>query len=133
MVAEFLDRKGVTYTANVSIPGRTVEHPIDFVIPLPKRRERLVKLIGDPTPQTAKVISFTWLELQETRQQAERVVVINDVRPPDPLMEQTEDEFRKVSEQTVAILRGYSTAVYRWSERDNARFEKLWLPNGEVH
>lgn len=27
MVAEFLDRRQVLYTANVSIPGRTVEHP----------------------------------------------------------------------------------------------------------
>src|SRR5207249_8814860 len=111
LVAEFLDQHGVTYTANVSIPGRTVEHPIDFVIPLPKRRERLVKLIGDPTPQTAKVISFTWLELQEARPQAQRVVVLNDLRARDPLSEETEEEFRKVSEQTIAILRGYSTAI----------------------
>ncbi len=129
IVSEFLDQHEVSYTANVSIPGRTVEHPIDFVIPLPKRRERLIKLIGDPTPQTAKVISFTWLELQESRPQAERVVVINDRRPPDPLLEESEEEARKVSEQTIAILRGYSSNIYRWSERDNPRFQSLWLPN----
>jgi hypothetical protein len=130
LVAEFLDQHGVTYTANVSIPGRTVEHPIEFVIPLPKRGERLVKLIGDPTPQTAKIISFTWLELQETRPQAQRVVVLNDVRAPDPLAEESEEEFRRVSEQTVAILRGYSNATYRWSERESSQFSHLWQPNG---
>jgi hypothetical protein len=130
MVAEFFDQHDVTYTANVSIPGRTVEHPIDFVIPLPKRRERLVKLIGDPTPQTAKVISFTWLELQEARPQAQRVVVLNDLRARDALAEETEEEFRKVSEQTIAILRGYSTAIYRWSERETPQFTNLWRANG---
>lgn len=133
MVAEFLDQHGVVYASNVSIPGRTVEHPIDFVISFPKRRERLIKLIGDPTPQTAKVISFTWLELQEARPQAQRVVVLNDVRPPDPLAEESEEEFRRVSEQTIAILRGYSSAIYRWSERETPQFEKLWLPNGDSH
>jgi hypothetical protein len=133
MVAEFLDQHGVVYAANVSIPGRTVEHPIDFVISFPKRRERLIKLIGDPTPQTAKVISFTWLELQESRPEAQRVVVLNDVRSPDPLSEESAEEFRRVSEQTVAILRGYSNAIYRWSERQNPRFENLWLPNGNAH
>jgi len=130
MVAEFLDKQGVLYTPNVSIPGRTVEHSIDFVIPLPKRRERLIKLIADPKPQTAKVISFSWMELKEARPEAERVVVLNDVRPPEPLEEEGEGEFRSVSDQTVAILRGYSNAVYRWSERDTPQFQKLWLANG---
>ena len=130
MVAEFLEKQGVLYTANVSIPGKTVEHSIDFVIPLPRRKERLVKLIGDPKPQTAKIISFSWMELQESRPEADRVVLLNDVRPPDPLAQEEEEEFRKVSEQTVAILRGYSTATYRWSERDTPQFRHLWQPNG---
>lgn len=130
MVAEFLEKQNVLYTANVSIPGKTVEHSIDFVIPLPRRKERLVKLIGDPKPQTAKVISFSWMELQETRPEADRVVVLNDVRTPDPLAEEEEEAFRNVSEQTVAILRGYSTAVYRWSERETPQFRHLWLANG---
>jgi hypothetical protein len=126
LVAEFLDQHDVLYTANVSIPGKTVEHPIDFVIPLPKRKERLVKLIGDPKPQTAKVLSFTWLELRESRSEAERVVVLNDVRTPDPIEEETEEEFRRISDQTITILRGYSTDVYRWSERSQPHFERLW-------
>jgi hypothetical protein len=132
MVAEFLDQHNVLYTPNVSIPGKTVEHSIDFVIPLPKRKERLIKLIADPKPQTAKVISFSWMELKEARPEAERVVVLNDTRPPDPLEEQGEEEFRRVSEQTVAILLGYSSAVYRWSERESSQFEHLWQTNGSI-
>lgn len=132
MVAEFLDQQGVLYTANVSIPGKTVEHSIDFVIPLPRRKERLVKLVGDPKPQTAKIISFSWMELEESRPEADRVVVLNDVRPPDPLTEEAAEEFRSVSEQTEAILRGYSTAIYRWSERDSPQFRHLWQANGAV-
>ena len=130
MVAEFLDQHNVLYTANVSIPGRTVEHPIDFVIPLPRKTERLVKLIGSPSPQTAKVVSFTWMELKEARPAAQRVVVLNDIRYPDPLGEETEESFRQVSDQTVAILHGYSDAIYRWSQRDLPIFGKLWSSNG---
>ena len=130
MVAEFFDRNDVRYTPDVIIPGRTVDHAVDFVIPLPRRRERLIKLVGDPKPQTAKLISFTWFELRETRPESDRVVLINDMRAPDPLEEESEEEFRRVSEQTITILRGYSTAIYRWSERDAGQFAHLWQPNG---
>ncbi len=130
MVAEFLDQQGVLYTPNVILPGRTVEHTVDFVIPLPRRRERLIKLVGDPKPQTAKLISFTWMELRESRPDSDRVVLINDLRTPDPLEEEDEQDFRRVSDQTIAILRGYSTAIYRWSERDAGQFAHLWQPNG---
>jgi Domain of unknown function DUF1828/Domain of unknown function DUF1829 len=126
MVAEFLDQHNVLCTRNVSIPGKTVEHNIDFVIPLPKRRERLVKLVGDPRPQTAKIISFTWMELRDVRPEAERIVLLNDVRPTDSLVQETEEEFRRVSEQTISILRGYSTDIYRWSERESPTFSHLW-------
>lgn len=129
IVREFLDQHEVLYTVNVSIPGRTVEHAIDFVIPLPKRHERLVKLIGAPTPQTAKVISFTWLDLQDSRPDAERVVVLNDIYVPDPFAGESEEAMRQVSEQTMAILTGYSTSVYRWSDRDKPDFSNLYSIN----
>jgi hypothetical protein len=135
MVQEFFDEQGVLYTANVNLAGRTVEHSIDFVIPLPKRRERLIKIVGDPNPQTAKVISFTWFDLQESRPNADRMVLINDVQVKDPfarlegmVAEPQADEYRRVSDETVAILRGYSTEVFRWSERENPKFRQLWEP-----
>lgn len=133
MVQEFFDSQGVLYTANVNLAGRTVEHSIDFVVPLPKRRERLIKLVGDPKPQTAKVISFTWFDLQESRPNADRMVLLNDVCVEDPfarlegnVAEAPASEYRQVSDETVAILRGYSTEVFRWSERDNPKFRQLW-------
>lgn len=129
LVAEFLDQNNVLYTPNVSIPGRTVEHSIDFVIPLPKRKERLIKLVGDPNPQTAKVISFTWLELRETRPDSQKVVVVNDVRAADPLRPESEEEQKRVSDQTIAILSGYSDRVFRWSERERPEFQGLWKNN----
>lgn len=130
VIVEFFDRHNVSYVANVSIPGRTVEHPMDFVIPLPHKAEKLVKLIGSPSPQTAKLVSFTWMELKEVRATSQRVVVLNDVRPPDPLIEESEESFRQVSDQTIAIIRGYSDAIYRWSERETPEFAHLWSPNG---
>lgn len=132
LVSEFLDQQDVRYAANVSIPGRTVEHPIDFVIPLPQKAERLVKLIGSPSPQTAKLVSFTWMELKEVRPVAQRAVVLNDIRSADPLTDESEETFRQVSDQTVAILRGYSDTIYRWSQRDTSDFSRLWSVNGRL-
>lgn len=126
LVSEFFEEHNVLCNRNVTLAGKTVEHPIDFMIPLPKKRERLIKLIGTPSTQTAKIISFTWMDLQEARPDAERVVLLNDVKLADRLEEKEEEESRRVNEQTLAILQGYSTAVYRWSERGTAKFEHLF-------
>lgn len=126
MVSEFLEEKQVLCNRNVTLPGKTVEHTIDFMIPLPKKRERLIKVIGTPSPQTAKIISFTWMDLRETRPDAERAVLLNDTRAPDPLEETSEEEFRRVSDETLSILRGYSTAIFLWSQRSGNEFERLW-------
>ena len=129
MVQEFFDQKEILYTPNVSIPGHTVEHPIDFVIPLPKKRERLIKLMGSPQVQTAKVISFTWFDLRDVRPNAEKIVILNDLRSRDAFGQESEEEFKRISEQTTAILSGYSTDIYRWSERNSDRFAHLWKNN----
>lgn len=124
MVQEFFDQQNVLYTANVSIPGRTVEHPMDFVIPLPHQQERLLKLIAAPSLQTAKVISFTWFELMETRPASQRVVLLNDIRPAGIFSE--EEEQRNISEQAFSILSAYSEKVFRWSDHTKPEFKKLW-------
>lgn len=130
MVSEFLDHESVLYTANVSIAGKTMEHPIEFIIPLPKGRERLIKLVGDPRPQTAKVIVFTWIDIRDLRPDSERVVLINDTRLPDPLSMDTvsEIESRKISEQIISVLRGFSDHVLKWSEHNSPEFKRLWTP-----
>ncbi len=120
-VCSYLDEKDVLYTTNLAIPGKTVQHPIDIVIPLPKRRERLVKLISTPNTNMAKVVSFSWIEIQQVRPDAERVVLINDESSID------KQETKRVSEQTEAILRGYSNNIFFWSMRDKPGFEKFWL------
>ncbi len=119
-VCTYLDEKNVLYSTNISIPGKTVQHPIDIVIPLPQRRERLIKLIGTPSVNTAKIVSFSWIEIQQIRPKAERVVLVNDESQIEG------HEIRRLSEQTEAILRGYSTAVYRWSQRHKPEFESFW-------
>ena len=126
MVAEFFDQQDVIYTANISIPGRTVEHPMDFVLPLPKQKERLLKLVASPKPQTAKLLSFSWLDIGDSRPGAEKIVLINDVRSPDAFAEEEEDEERGVSDKALAILRAYSDRVYLWSERQKPEFRSLW-------
>jgi len=132
LVSEFLDQREVLYTPNVTIPGRTVDHPVDFVIPLPQKVERLVKLIGRPSTQMAKVVSFTWMELKDSRPAAQRAVVLNDVQSADPLVNEPEESFRQVSGQTVAILQGYSDVIYRWSQRQTDGFSRLWSANGRL-
>ena len=119
-VCAYLDDRNVLYSTNIAIPGKTVEHPIDIVIPLPERRERLIKLIGTPNVNTAKVVSFSWIEIQQVRPKAERVVLLNDESEIEGR------EVRRVSEKTETILRGYSTSVYRWSRREEDSFTSFW-------
>lgn len=121
IVQEYFDEHDVRYVSNVSIPGRTVDHPIDFVISLPKGKERLIKLVPTPTLQAAKLVSFTWMELRESRSEAERIVLLNDLNIPDAFSED-EQTSRSVSEQTEAILRAYSNQVYRWSAKNEPAF-----------
>lgn len=121
-VCTYLDEKDVLYSTNVVIPGKTVEHPVDIIIPIPRRRERLIKLIGTPNVNTAKVVSFSWIEIEEVRPNAERIVLVNDSISNDNAI------VKHISDQTEAILSGYSTAYYKWSQRDNPSFEALWRP-----
>ena len=120
-VCDFLDSKNVLYSTDMTIPGKTVSHPIDIVIPLPKRRERLVRLIGTPSTNMAKIISFSWIEISEARPAADRIVIINDDT------NESNGIGRNLSQQTETILRGYSTQIFRWSLRDEPSFSGLWF------
>lgn len=127
MVCEFLDRHDASYSTNVAIPGKTVVHPIDILMSFPRRKERMIKLIGRPDTNRAKLVSFTWMEVEQTRPEGERVVVVNDTIP-EPA-EDGGDQVRRMSEQTINILNGYSTRIFRWSERGDSEFSQLWLPS----
>ncbi len=126
IVKEYFDEHEILYTANKSITGRTVEHPIDFIIPLPKGRDRLVKLISRPSIQAAKIVSFTWFDLQESQPDAERIVLINDVVIENAFSENSENvettdkaHPKLVNENVISILKGYSNKVINWSEAQN--------------
>ena len=93
----------------------------------PRRKERLIKLISRPDTNNAKLVSFTWMELEQSRPDAEKVILVNDTLADSA--EDGGDQLRTVSDQTVNILSGYSDRVYRWSERGNPKFKYLWLPS----
>lgn len=120
-VCRYLDEHEVLYSTQLSIPGKTVEHLIDILIPLPQRKERLVCLIGTPNINTAKIVSFSWIEISEVRPKAERVILINDE------VSEEKDNLRSISKQTESILQEYSTEMYRWSTRNRPEFEPFWL------
>jgi hypothetical protein len=120
IVKEYLDQHDILYTANKSITGRTVEHPIDFIIPLPKGRDRLVKLIARPSVQAAKIASFTWIDLQEAQPDAQRIVLLNDLATADSADdEQLAVKPKLVNENVTSILKGYSNKIYSWSAATN--------------
>ena len=120
MVKEYFDTHDVRYVENIQIPGRTVDHPMDFVISLPKGRDRLVKLMASPTVQAAKLISFTWMEIQNTRPDSQRLVMVNDLASGDVAAQDDEEpQTRHLSDQSQAILRAYSHAVLKWSDASN--------------
>jgi hypothetical protein len=116
IVKEYFDDHDILYTANKSITGRTVEHPIDFIIPLPKGRDRLIKLISRPSVQAAKITSFTWIDLKDAQPDAERVVFVNDIATEESA---PDDEVTKkpktVNDNVISILKGYSDKIYPWS------------------
>ena len=128
LVKEFFDQHDVHYIANVPIPGRTVDHHVDFAISLGKGRERLVKLMANPSLQAAKLASFAWIELRDSRPEAERVILLNDLAMPDPLGEDSdagELTTKTVSDTAAAMLQAYSHHVLRWSARNDPVFEAL--------
>jgi hypothetical protein len=130
LVKEYLDEQNTHYSTHVTIPGRTVDHPIDFLISLGKGKDRMVKLIGSPSLQAAKLTSFTWIELKETRPQSERIVVVNDTSFPDSFSEESEESVRHISQPASAILNAYSTAVLPWTARNDASFLQKLVANG---
>lgn len=120
IVKEYFDEHEILYTANKSITGRTVEHPIDFIIPLPKGLDRLIKLIPRPSVQAAKIASFTWIDLQDAQPSAERVVLINDMASDELASDETiEKKPKAVNDNVTSILRGYSHKIYQWSAAMN--------------
>lgn len=122
LVKEYMDAQDVRYIANVPIQGRTVAHMIDFVISLGKGKDRLIKLIGSPSLQAAKLMSFTWMELRESRPESQRVVLLNDTGMPDTFAEETEPVAHGISEQAAGILHAYSDRVLTWSARNDESF-----------
>lgn len=122
LVKEYMDERNSHYIANVPIPGKTVAHHMDFVVSLGRGKERLVKLVASPSVQAAKLVSFAWMELRDSRAESERVVVLNDTSIPDSLSDEEEPESRNVSEQALAILNAYSNQVLTWSAKNDAQF-----------
>lgn len=122
LVKEYLDERDARYIANVPIPGKTVDHPMDFVVSLGRGNDRLVKLIGAPTLQSAKLVSFTWMELREARPHSQRVVLLNDTALPDAFSDEDEGNLRQISQQSVGILSAYSDKVLRWSAHNEDQF-----------
>ena len=120
IVKEYFDEHDVRYVANVQIPGRTVDHPMDFVISLPRGKDRLVKLMASPTVQAAKLVSFTWMEIQGTRPESQRLVVVNDIASGETSgADDEEPPTRHISDQSQAILQAYSHTVLKWSDASN--------------
>ncbi len=120
IVKEYFDEHEILYTANKSITGKTVEHPIDFIVPLPKGRDRLIKLISRPSLQAAKIASFTWVDLQDAQPDAERIVLVNDlIGDATSDSDESTTRSKSVNENVVSILKGYSTRIYPWSEAVN--------------
>lgn len=121
LVKEFFDSQDISYSPNISIPGKTIEHPIDFLVPLKKGKENLIKLMGSPKKQSAKLISFTWLDIQELRPASRKIVILNDVSPDAD----NELKTREMSDDTISILEAYSHNILKWSERGNTDINQL--------
>lgn len=120
IVKEYFDENDILYTANKSITGRTVEHPIDFIVPLPKGRDRLIKLVSRPSVQAAKIASFTWIDLKDAQPDAERIVFVNDaVMDESTSPDDADKKPKNINENVISILKGYSDKIYSWRDAMN--------------
>ena len=118
IVKDFFDNHDILYTSNKSISGTTIEHKIDFILPMPKGKEKLIMLIPNLTLQSAKINAFTWLDLNAAVQNSEKIILIND------LFSNNENEFlsqKPIQDNALSILRAYSDKQLLWSTAKNDR------------
>ncbi|MCH7701302.1 MAG: DUF1829 domain-containing protein [Planctomycetes bacterium] len=112
-VTNFLDDSDVRYTPSAQFAGTSgFLHRFDFVIPQSKRApERLVRVINQPTRDTATSGIFSWNDIQEGRPTGARMYAfLNDSEKPIP-------------PEVVSAFKSYNILAIRWSEREAHRDE----------
>jgi hypothetical protein len=107
-VALWLDGADVRYTSRVNFIGRThYNHQFDFVVPKSRRApERMLRVINNPSRDTAQSTVFAWLDTKEVRpSDSQALAVLND-------------RDRKISDAVQGAFSNYDIAVIPWSKRE---------------
>lgn len=107
-VKGFLESRDVRYVENISFVGKSkLQANYDFVIPHSgKYPERLIKTVGQITPDAARSIIFTWNDTKAVRTEDSRLYTF------------IRDEERK-SEDAIHALSEYEISPVFWSERED--------------
>ena len=111
-VVAWLDECAIRYTSNVRFYGRSgYDHRFDFVIPKSARRpERIVRVINNPSRETAQAVTFAWLDTR-------------DVRLPETRAYAFVNDSDRASQGVLDAMRSYDIQPIPWSDRERSREE----------
>jgi len=110
-VVAWLDENDIRYNAKVKVAGKSgYDHLVDFMIPKSRKQpERILQAINRPSPDSAKLLAFAWVDTRE-------------VRPPDSkAYALLNDSEQTVSQPVLEALQAYEVQPVLWSERDQIR------------
>lgn len=109
-VVAWLELHEIRYTSNVTFIGKAnYDHRFDFVIPKSKiAPERILKVISNPTKDTAESAIFAWLDTKDIRpSDSQAYTILNDLD-------------HKMGEKVIGALESYEINPVLWSKREDA-------------
>lgn len=106
-VKNYFDSNDVIFTPNLGITGRSGnQQNFDFVIPHRKKiKEKLIYAVNSPTAENYKPVLFPFIDVQETRPDADFFVLAND----------SESD---VSPKFAESIKNYNVEILEWSKRN---------------
>ncbi|WP_456390256.1 DUF1828 domain-containing protein [Hydrogenimonas sp.] len=115
-IQSFFDEKGIIYSENISLAGKSnIVHKFDFLIPkqvTEYRKEALIKAINTPKIENTKAVLFSFEDIAKTGRTDKGFVILNDKK--------------RVSEKIYDALESYQITPIHWSAIDSD-YKKLGL------
>lgn len=110
-VTAWLDLMDIRYTPKVKFTGKSgYDHLFDFAIPKSKKApERILKVINNPTKDTAQALAFSWIDTKDIRSPDSRAYAILN------------DNERSLSAGVVDALKSYDVVPVPWSNKNNVK------------
>lgn len=109
-VQNWLDDNDVRYLPNVKISGKSgYDHMFDFSIPHSRRApDRFLQAISSPSKDIVSKTIFSWLDIQEARENSRLFIVLNDQK-------------KKIPAGVLVAMENYELQHAGWNDIDTLR------------